>query len=399
MLHSISFLARAYWFGATARRMSADTGTGGGNSGTPQAAAQSGTPVAASSVVGSLMAPTPVQTQAEPELMALLPKATRDHLLSGLGGEASPPPAAVAAPAAEDASAGETEIDEAEAGDEGEESGAGEAAAGAGDDTASATEAGEGEEAGDGAPTAEELAAENAELKAKLEAAPQPIAPVIVPGSPLSHVQTSEQLKGVLLDAKAAKEWAFDHLSEGGELPQDLVAALTGADPSQAQPMTLTPQEARELYKRSDKMITELVPARAQHLQVEQATIAGVQKQDPDAFKATTEMGKLVGGIIKQVPQLLTHPQWAAFASDWARGYLARTRAEAAAKGKAGAVKTVKTGNGKTVPLAPNASVGGRRTTVRPDAKVSAETKAAAGRALNGKGTQKDILALLKVAT
>lgn len=264
------------------------------------------------------------------------------------------------------------------------------------DETDETDTAEETEETEDPAPAAEleKLRAEVTALKSAGSAAPVVLAPTVT--SPLSHLVAATELDALETQCNDSIDWVSDN-PDGGEVPDDLAELLLGKAP--AEPLFLDKDQTRALKKQAAGMLKTHLPARRAFIAQETAATAQVRKESPEFFDASKPESKLFEGVLQIMPALRSHPQWAAFARDWALGFSTRVAKEKAAEAKGGKGKkpapTAVNKDGKPVPLAPGTSAGGARpSTAVADPKVAAAQK----RIEAGKGTEADFTTVLSVA-
>lgn len=142
---------------------------------------------------------------------------------------------------------------------------------------------------------AEQLEAEMAELRARVEATP-PITLAPTPDNPLADVETPEQLEQRVSIARKVRKWALANL-EGG--------TVTNA---QGEEVYHEPAKVREYLANADEVLTEHAPRRQQWLQQRASTLPEAQAAYPALFKAGSQEQGVLREVLKSYPALKAIP-------------------------------------------------------------------------------------------
>lgn len=138
---------------------------------------------------------------------------------------------------------------------------------------------------------AEQLEAEMAELRARVEATP-PVTLAPTPDNPLADVETPEQLEQRVSIARKVRKWALANL-EGG--------TVTNA---QGEEVYHEPAKVREYLANADEVLTEHAPRRQQWIQQRASTLPEAQAAYPALFKAGSQEQSVLREVLKSYPAL-----------------------------------------------------------------------------------------------
>lgn len=256
--------------------------------------------------------------------------------------------------------------------------------------------------AADGTPKAGELAAPGGSPA-------QPAVPIQAPSpeNPLVNLRTPDAFTAAQTAASALKAWSIQH-PEGGELPAQLAqlaenaeAHRTGRAPGTVQPVAVAidADMARRIHANAEQLLDLHLPARQQFVQRENRAVQFVREQAPEMFDAAKPESTLFKGFIANYPQLLQIDHWPLIIRDLVKGHIAngvQTPAPAAAGGApALPANVVPLEQGKTVPLAPIAPLGGGGSAAPP---ISQQRIDAAQERLNAGTYTDDDLTILGAA-
>lgn len=196
-----------------------------------------------------------------------------------------------------------------------------------------------------------------------------------IAGRPLALVRDERGLGFLQATAKSVKSWARQN-SEGGEMPADLRAnmekanqLITGNKDSKLNVSEdfLDAKTVGHFLGLAEDMLDERIPQQQQFLAAEATTHAAVAKESPAFFDVKKPEGQLVQRILTIYPWIRQVPEWPGLVRDLATGFLQNRKADgttksaADAKGEEGKTAAPKVTNteGKVVPLAPSAPLGG----------------------------------------
>jgi hypothetical protein len=166
----------------------------------------------------------------------------------------------------------------------------------------------------------EQLTSENTTLKAAPKPATQ--AAPVTPENPLANVRETAQLDRAEAEARQRRDWAVDNW-DGGSLPMG----------EGKEPMELTAEQARGMYKRATAMLETHVPARRSFLATEQQAHGYISQRYPDMFDTSKPEGQRFQKVADTLSILkAAFPNWEIMAADAIRGMDVRLKEEADAK-------------------------------------------------------------------
>lgn len=217
------------------------------------------------------------------------------------------------------------------------------------------------------APALEAITKERDEIKARLlevekerdalkSKTPAPV-PTPTPASPLADVLDANALAAHRNFAEQLEDWAIDHNSEGGTMPAELDAVITGrtVEAAKAEPTQWSAEQTREMRKTAQQRLRRDIPQREQWLQMDARAEQYVQSHYPDALKPESETGKLYAQFEREFPAIKALPTWRVALLDCVRGAQLRIAEEQKRQGTKPGETTPPAAKpkGQDAPLAP----------------------------------------------
>lgn len=209
-----------------------------------------------------------------------------------------------------------------------------------------------------------------------------PAPTVAIAGRPLALVRDERGLTYLQATAKSVKAWARSN-SDGGEMPAELRGAMEKANQlitgNQESKLNLPDdfldaKAVGHFLGLAEDMLDERIPQQRQFVAAESAAHAAVAKESPAYFDTKKPEGQLVERILTLYPWMRQVPEWPGLVRDLATGFMQNRKVEGkqlaadgkgkVADGKATDTPPVTNTDGKVVPLAPAAPIGGNSSAV-----------------------------------
>lgn len=215
-----------------------------------------------------------------------------------------------------------------------------------------------------------------------------PVRPVLITptaDNPLVNLRTAEHLDLTERAARGLQEWAITHRNDGGELPlavaqlvEDAEAARLGREPVKlTAPPVITADAVPQIELATAQMLGTHVAQRRQVLAGQAQALDAIRRDTPEFLDQAKETGQLYARVGQLYPQLAGLPEWPFIARDLVTGFLANRPKPAGAApvqtpAPAAPVLTVlppptaPDAQGRQVPIAPGAPIGGLAVSGRP---------------------------------